>query len=61
MEETLEKCIPPKSIVLQILQGLATHQANVTGTIYVLWTDMFENKLLVIVIVITTFTTELNY
>ena len=31
MEETLEKCIPPKSILLQILQGLAPNQANVTG------------------------------
>ena len=31
MEEALEKCIPPKSILLQILQGLTPNQANVTG------------------------------
>ena len=35
MEETLEKCIPPKSILLQILQGLAPNQANVTGLLKV--------------------------
>ena len=33
MEETLEKCIPPKLILLQILPGLAPNQANVTGLV----------------------------
>ena len=31
MKETLEKCIPLKQFLLQILQGWGVNQANVTG------------------------------
>ena len=34
MGETLEKCIPPKSILLQIRHGWVPSRTKVTGQIY---------------------------
>ena len=43
MEETLEKCISPNSILLQILQSWPSNQANVTGLLVQPWSVAFTS------------------